>query len=357
MHRLSSIVGLLAAMAAVGCEGERKSTATVQVGPPVLVVPDEISFGTREKGEQLEIVVQVENHGGEPLELRGFWKSCACGPVEVEENGVFRSAASAVIPAGGYRRLRMRWAVNGLVGGKDRQRLQFQSNDPKRPVTAVDFVVDKVLGTANALPSGIAFDRVLVGAVVKREVAIRDPAVIPRRPAAVVFDGLGTVTIEQQAPTVEEASERHDLGTLVTRLVVTVDTSRAGRVDGMVRVTMEGEGQRQLEIGVAGDVVSAVTCVPGDLVLPRPSAQGKIYSAKVRLRPFAGAIDEVKLDYVPPGIAVVLPITLTAEPELVVTLDPKAFPAKAKEAQRTVRLQVRVQGAMHEVNLPVLTLP
>lgn len=357
MQRVLSLVGILASIVFVGCTGDRQPAATIQAGPPVLVVPDEMSIGTREKGEQVDVVIQVRNQGGEPLELRGFRKSCACGPVEVEENGIFMSAVSAFVPAGGQRRLRMRLAVNGLVGGKDRQRLQFETNDPKRPVAAVDLVVDKVLGTANALPSGIAFERVLVGTVLKREVAIRDPAVTPRRPSVIVFDGLGTVRIDQQTPTAEEAAERHELGTLVMRLVVTVDTSQAGRVDGFVRVTMEGEGRRQLEVGVAGDVVSAVTCVPADLFLPRPSAQGKIYSAKVRLRPFAGAIDEVKLNTVPPGIAVALPATLTAEPELVVTLDPKTFPAKAGEAERTVRLQVRVQGATHDVSLPVFTLP
>ncbi len=300
-----------AVLAFWGCGGPAswKSGGTIDATkPPVLVSPKEVRLGERELGEQLQAVAELENHGGQVLELGSFRKTCSCGPIEVEENGVYRPAIAAEVPPGSKRRVRMAMAVAGEVGQQSRQRLEFVTNDPQQPVAAVEFVVDRILAAPSAIPPSIALGRVLLGTKTVQIVEIRDPATIEREIVSIEFTPSGRVSVFREDPTIAEREHRTAAGRLVTRLRLVVDTSVPGTVDATIRVNVAGQGRRGLQIGITGFVEPPITSIPRDVVLPKRGSSGKVYATAVRLQPFTGRIERVEVRSLPAGVAVELPV-------------------------------------------------
>ncbi|HMP03000.1 MAG TPA: hypothetical protein PKD86_03990 [Gemmatales bacterium] len=349
--------GALAMASSTGCwhsQYEEKTATPTAMGTPVLVVPTEIKLGERERGDQVTGQVELRNEGTAPLEVGPFYKTCSCGAVEEEANGVFAPVERVTVPPGGSRRLRMKLAVDGHAGQAMRQRLSFATNDPKQPQAAVDFLVERILGTVAVSPERVLFGRVLVGTPLTQTIDVYDPMEFPRSLDKLDVTHSAIQVRRDETPPPEEASKA---GRWVMRLVVTVDTSRPQAVSGTIRISVPGQGKFPLEIPVAGDVVAAVTSLPRDVILPRRTSAGMLYQLTVRLSTFAGMIESLEVTSAPPGVKVELPTAISPEAVVAITLDPAAFPTQAPEPERTIRMAVRVDGVVHEVLIPVLHVP
>ncbi|HMP03630.1 MAG TPA: hypothetical protein PKC45_14125, partial [Gemmatales bacterium] len=297
--------------------------------------------------------VEVGNVGGAPLVIQDFRKTCNCGNIEAEENGAFSAVSEIQVPPGSRRLLRMRFVVDGPPGGAVRQRLGFRSNDPNHPVAEVEFLVERVVAKPTAWPEMVAFDRVLVGTPVTQITEIRDRADLPRAVKGTEATD-PAITVERLRPKGDEAETEN--GRVVMRLAVTIDTSRPREVNGLIRITMPDEGRAPLSIPVSGRVEAPVTCLPPEVFLPRKTAAGPVYAAVVKMRSFAGRIEEVAVQALPPGVSVETTL-LGMEAQLRIALQPGEFPAQGDVSQREVRLQVRVETRVHEVVIPVVQVP
>ncbi len=355
-RRIWLVGGLLLALG-VACQEatpRHGANGTAPAGSPLLVCPTEVLLGEKTIGDHVDGVFVVANQGEGPLEVQQFRKTCNCGQVEVEEGGTFYPADRVMVPAGQSRRLRMRLAVVGHAGGQSRQRLEFATNDPKQPQVAVEFLVERVLGTVSATPDRWTFGKVLQGTPLSATFEVRDPAEFPRK-----VDKIEASHPQISVTRSEVAGDlkRSAAGVPILRLEVSVDTTKTGPIDGAVLVRVPDEGRQPLQIVVEGWVVPAVRPLPGELFLPRRTTNGKLYTVEVYLETFAGKIEEITIKSTPAGVTVRLPESLEGAATLTVTLDPDSFATTAAEADRTVRLAARVADVWHELAIPLTHVP
>jgi hypothetical protein len=120
---------------------------------PAIEVPETLDLGLRTVGESVSCPIEVRNTGAEPLLLSKFRTSCGCLTVTTRIEGRSVPATEMTVPPGEMVSLWSGLVVpSGHAGGRLRQTVRFETNDPKRPAVAVEMTAE-VQGVVMAVPT------------------------------------------------------------------------------------------------------------------------------------------------------------------------------------------------------------
>ncbi len=322
---------------------------------PVLGAPATVDLGVQENGSVAEARFALTNAGGGVLSLSAFRTDCACNALELEEGGRFVPLDRLSLAGGQSASVRLRKTVRGAAGQPMDSVVRFQTTDPDRPEAAVAIVVARVLAGVTASPPNWVIGSVNQGSVSRREFDLFDSADPPRAVERVESSDPNRVRVEflPADPAAPPQAGRLPTG----RLVVTIDTTRPGPVDGSIRLHVRGGKATPDAIGVTGRVVAPVECSPAALSLPRRASSGTVYAANCLVRATAARRLELRPTEVPEGVRVeVSPAPAGGGPirMVQVSIDPQAPPGR-----RTVRLACETDGwaGSVEVAVDVVALP
>jgi hypothetical protein len=263
---------------------------------------------------------QLRNAGEAELLLTQFRTDCACKPLEVEADGRFIPLRELRLAGGEVATVRLRKSVRGVAGQPFHSTIVFRTNMPERPEAMVRVTVANVLAGVTASPAHWTLGTIPLGRLERREFTLSDSA-NPPRPVE---------RVESSDPTRLQAALSPD-----GKLVVEVDTTRPGPVDGSVRLYVHGGKADPDPVLITGRVVAPVECSPASVRLPRRSSGGLLYSTTCLVRATGGQPLDLRPTELPDGVRVEVDAGTDAGPTRMVCVTATSH---LPPGQRTVRL-------------------
>ncbi len=259
---------------------------------PRLEVPALLDFGTQERGSVAQLRFDVRNAGAGRLVLDEFASSCSCQVIEQSGNdGTFRAERVELAPDE-IAPLFVRLGVQGIPGSKLETSVSFRSNDPSRPEVSIPIVVRKVGGGLLILPRTVDFGRVVAGKQARRTVELRDDALTLRTVRGVMVAAGTRSFIARFAPVSRPKTTAEETSVLLGTVETIVNAKEPGLVKGELEIFLN-ERRSADKVPLIAEVVPLVEAFPPEVVLPRASSTGALFSAECLVQTNDGSVLEL----------------------------------------------------------------
>jgi hypothetical protein len=275
--------------------------------PEIDVVRD-LDLGRRELQTAVTTTIPVRNKGRQPLRISGVRTDCGCLAVLSGQEGKQDEKIDTLeIPPHGEAELRLRLGVGGQPGVPDRKQVVFATNDPRNPRVAITLRVTPFAEYV-AAPNALVLGTVPTGAQIEREVEI---LVADRHVPAIRGVTCSTPLFRTSYRPVDFPTTPKPSTTAPEpcgRLTVYFDApAQPGEVQGMISVFCAGREEPVVLISVSARVAPLVELFPAEILLPRASAAGAVYTVNCICR--AATRKPLQLavqDSPPPEVAVTI---------------------------------------------------
>lgn len=322
---------------------------------PSIAFPSQITFGDREIGEIAAAEITFRNDGDKELLVEDIVTSCSCAGLEQEQAGELVRLVRLAVGPGAEQRCVVRLAVRGVpVGSQMVTAIRFRTNDAARPEGIIALVVPRVTGGVHTVPNSVVVGQVQVGAHVRHVVDIWDDALTPRRVAAVTSSNPELAAVKLVSLERSEGTAQDPRGRVIGRAEVNIDTSRPAVVEAWLTIQLVGRERRPESVKVVGAVVGPVEISPSVVVLPRRSADGRIYETTCICRSTQGDAFAMEVLAPPEGLVAEMVGGREVSPTQVIRV--RAIPRDGSwsgEIQFVVRF---ADGRLSRLRLPVKVL-
>jgi hypothetical protein len=318
-------------------------------------------LGEQQIGDQVVARYTIANRGQGELVIDQIRSNCSCTGMEQEVGGQILRLKSLKLAGGEAADVMMRIAVRGVPNGAPmRNIVQFETNDPNRPLAQVEVTIPKVTGGIEIEPSRIAFGTVPVNREIRYVLSLRSfasPAHIVKQVTTTDRQRVNVRFLPPEDQVSEDGPQKE--GTIVGRIEVIVNTARPGRVDGAIQVHLSVERRNPEAVPITGRVAALVESIPPSLVLPRVSQTGPVWSGNCLCRNYENKPVILSLESASPGLnAEVMRAEADRPLPLVrISCDPEEAKEPAKPSPRVVRLRARVGDDETTLEIPVICRP
>jgi hypothetical protein len=330
---------------------------TIHRNGACLGFPAVLTLDNHEIGDLVVAPFVIQNRGSEDLVINDIRTNCSCTGMELEEQGKFSRIESLRVRPGEQAKVVMRISVRGVpAGGEMRNVVYFRTNDPSQPEASITAIIPRVSAGVHTIPRAIVFGNVQIGQTVRTVADVLDTAKPPRIIQAVTTTDPDTVTarlLPVEAAAQETTSLQHE--TVIARVEVLVNTTKAREVDAAIEFHLEGSTRRPDTLPISGKILALVEVAPALLALPRESAEGLLYSASVLCKSNTGAPIRVIAESVPEGLELKGDDRLEKGVAVFhVTLDPNRRTELAKAGLQRIVLRATVGEKEQLLQIPVL---
>jgi hypothetical protein len=275
---------------------------------PIINVPLDLDLGTQRTGNLITTSIPIRNLGRDELILNDFLASCGCVSFEVKNAETAAKVERVVLPAHAEVELVLRIATRGAPGSRLRELIRFRSNDPQRPVIALELNM-RLIGGIVAVPTEIQCSQISVTEVAKRRILLYDTGVnepfvvhkvVSSRPEVIKITGVTQLRPEQRSEPLEFSD-----GIALYAVDIQIESSSPiSRMEEVIQVIPKGPGVPAIRIPVVGSIDGRFRVAPVAVVLPRMSEEGPIYSTICRVSSSDGKAFVLRPISVPEGIDV-----------------------------------------------------
>lgn len=255
------------------------------VSHPVIEVQREFELGEHEVLTTLEVPVIIRNRGNQPLTVDQVQKNCGClGVFTTDQAGERKELVKLEIQPQESITLFPQLAVVGHPRMPVTRRFTFRTNDPHNQLVDISM---RVVPTAHyfAMPLELVLGQVVVGERVEREIQIRAH---DRTLPAITRVSSSNERIHARYERIEAISDAKidaDPSPLIGRLHAYFDApSLPGNIGGAISLFCEGRQDPAVTVPVTGRVERLIELSPHEVMLPRVSQSGPIYTANCLCR-------------------------------------------------------------------------
>jgi hypothetical protein len=312
MSKRKGIVGLLAWClgalvigAVIGRHDLRQWVWLRLKGQPALECPSLVDVGELELGNVGMASLTISNAGGGQLIIDSIETNCTCAGLERQIDGDFLRVKTLKLGPSERADMVVRVSARGKPQQATKNLIRFRTNDPARPEAAIEIIIPRITGATTTVPASVVLGNVTAGTKPVHVVEIRDSAVRPRKVTNVASSNPDRVSARLLAPPEGPADQRYnDLGTLIARVEVAVQSSAPGPIEALVSVYLDEAGREPDTFRVSGRAVGIVDVLPSIVVLPRFSDGGPLFTARCICLSESGAPLEILPTKIPVELAV-----------------------------------------------------
>jgi hypothetical protein len=272
---------------------------------PAIDVVREINLGDKEVGAIVKPAFVIRNNGRAPLLIDDISARCGCLGLFVQKGSRCpEKIESLQIAPGEEETLSLHYGVSGPPGVTIVRRVEFRTNDPANPTVEI---VLRVTPTSRyfAAPGEVSLGPIPVGARIEREVEIRafDHSLPPITRVSASNDAIHA----EYHPGKRLADGQPDAAGSVSVGLLRV-TAQApdtpGAVQGVISVFCEGREDPVITLAVSGRAIPLLELSPKDLVLPRVSTTGPLYTGTCVCRAAGTKSLTLAVEEAPAGLSV-----------------------------------------------------
>lgn len=326
---------------------------------PRVGVPDAIDIGDQDIGQRLNIPFTIRNLGEEPLVLNEFDSSCGCVGILSREKGALGEKERLVIDPGQDAELIAVINARGKKAGKIiREQIRFKTNDPSRPDVSIELGLRLRNGIC-AAPSAINIVGVLPGTVLQKTIHLQDVGrdylvrtVKASNSEIIQVKAVSAINLEAR---IKKESLSPGKPSFAIDLEIRVPHGKSSFSESIDIEIDEDKKTNVLTVPVCATIGQKIGFSPAQIMLPRQSQNGLIYTSKS----LCVSVDSAPMNLIvlelPTGIFVSIPKdSENGQLTITVRCDPKVIDWSGTKA---IVFAVRQGTEEHKVRLKVTYLP
>ena len=273
-----------------------------------LSVPERIDLGEQERFRVATGKTTLKNEGNAPLLIHKVVSSCGCVGLEREIDGSYYQLQQTEILPGEQLEVSARLPVRGHVGESEGFVFDLYSNDPIHPIQRIAFVVNRITGGLEIIPSAVHLGDMQLGKTAQHTIELFDSAQQKRTLQKVVCTSPDATTVQWHAA---PSQQTHPLTPQGSRWLGSINLRHLAQKPGPFKheiiVTYYDEFKSQTfteSIPVRGAVLPVAEVIPSSLILPRRTGQGWLREVRCKLRFSLDGPTQLSIVAVPEALAV-----------------------------------------------------
>ncbi len=235
-----------------------------------------------EHGQLATASIEISNRGGLPLLLSNFRKSCACDSLLAKINGEFVSFTNLEIKPYSSVEVQFIQRARGEIGKEMVSPVIFNSNDPDRPEISITFRFPLITGGVSFSPSMIDFGAIKPGDVYETNVDVFDKSGKNRKILEVRCSDAQLLKVKFNPP--EECKVKpndSNSGSFLGQVNIKLSSIQPKAIQESIKIFVHAREESPDQLQIIGKVASPVEFSPSEIVLPRNSINGPIYTATI----------------------------------------------------------------------------
>ena len=306
---------------------------------PRVQVEPLVDLGVIETGRTAEGRFEITNSGGAVLTISNARTDCGCLGAWLVKDGNRTPFQRAELGPGERVVVELHFLVRGETGRPIRQSLVFATNDPENPEVRVACQAVPG-GGVSATPNAVVLGTLTPGEMRRCSVELWDDGKLGGcQVSEVVSTNSRSVAanfVAAEAGVKPANTEQNSLGRFVGRVELTISAPESpAPISESVSVFIVGNKSALMTLPVTGNVLPRFQLLPADIDLPRASASGPYYAARVICRNTRGSRLTVTPATVPEGLVVRVEEGEDASPVKMVTVE--VPPGVGRSGPRTTR--------------------
>jgi hypothetical protein len=239
----------------------------------------------------------------------------------------------------------VRMSVGAPVGTDQVLVIQFETNDPRRPIGSCEIVVPRVTSIVQLSVPSIVIGELPINHKYSEVVTIHDGGSQPVFVKSVTCKHPQRVAVRMlDVASLGSGESIRGFGLCRARIECVANTNVPGTLDTELEVQVVAAVERVVRIPITGNVESPFLVLPSVIYLPRFVDGKRQYSASAEIVHRGGKLTGAELLSVPPGLSITITGVQDGRACLSISTDAVSKREGAPHRQSVVRVRVRADN-------------